>query len=196
MVDRAERQRSILSASANVFAARGYRNATMDEIAAAAGIAKGTLYLSYDSKEALFFALFESFADTATLEPDALSGHTDALEQIVEVLCAIGAKLDADALIVPLTLEFWSASGVEATGERFGERYRAMLDMFSTQIVGILRSGQQAGTVTQNQPLEAITSSLLAIIDGLIVQRWVNPSLSIEAQLRDALPPLLAGLRP
>lgn len=195
MVDRDARRRTILDAAARVFAARGYRQATMDEIAAAAGLAKGTLYLTYMSKEELFFGLFESFADEAVLPASALPEDGDPLDTITAILGLIGARLDADAIIVPLTLEFWSAAGVEATADRFGERYRAMLDMFAGQITALLRQGQADGKLKAGLPLEAIASNLLALIDGLIVQRWVDPAMSIEQRLRDALPHLLEGLR-
>lgn len=47
----------ILSAAATVFISRGYRRTTMADIAREMGIAPGTLYLYFDSKEALFHLL-------------------------------------------------------------------------------------------------------------------------------------------
>jgi len=49
-----ERRREILAAAREVFARRGYRNATLDEIAEKAAYAKGTLYNYFRSKEDLF----------------------------------------------------------------------------------------------------------------------------------------------
>ena len=42
-----------------VFAERGYRDASMDEIVGRAGYSKGALYWHFSSKEDLFFALLE-----------------------------------------------------------------------------------------------------------------------------------------
>lgn len=47
----------LLAAARNVFAAKGYRMATITEIAAAAGKAHGTFYLHFESKEAVFATL-------------------------------------------------------------------------------------------------------------------------------------------
>ena len=47
----------ILSAAREVFAERGLENTTMRQIAAAAGYVAGTLYLHFDSKEAIYAAL-------------------------------------------------------------------------------------------------------------------------------------------
>jgi AcrR family transcriptional regulator len=56
-VDAAARRQAILDAALQVFAARGYEAARLDDMAARAGIAKGTLYLYFKDKEALFEAL-------------------------------------------------------------------------------------------------------------------------------------------
>ncbi len=52
-IDKDTKRDALVAAAAAVFAARGYRNATMEEIAQAAGVAKGTLYLYFQDKEAL-----------------------------------------------------------------------------------------------------------------------------------------------
>jgi TetR/AcrR family fatty acid metabolism transcriptional regulator len=50
------RTAGILEAARKVFAKRGFNDATVDEIAAAAGVAKGTIYLYYESKRDIYFA--------------------------------------------------------------------------------------------------------------------------------------------
>ncbi|MDB5330992.1 MAG: putative Transcriptional regulator, TetR family [Phycisphaerales bacterium] len=58
-----QKRRHITSAAAKMFAARPYHKVRLDDIAAAAGVAKGTLYVYFDSKEDLYFTLtFEGFA--------------------------------------------------------------------------------------------------------------------------------------
>ena len=49
-----ERPGEILNAALDVFAERGFAAAKLDEVAARAGVSKGTLYLYFDSKEELF----------------------------------------------------------------------------------------------------------------------------------------------
>ncbi len=48
---------AILSAAERLFTQLGYRRTAMEDIATQAGVAKGTLYLYYQSKEALFCAI-------------------------------------------------------------------------------------------------------------------------------------------
>lgn len=56
---RQKRTDFILEAAEEILIKKGYHNASMDEIAAQAGVAKGTLYQHFPTKEDLFFALIE-----------------------------------------------------------------------------------------------------------------------------------------
>lgn len=49
-----ERLPQLVACATRVFIEQGYRRTQMDDVAAALGVAKGTLYLSVESKEALF----------------------------------------------------------------------------------------------------------------------------------------------
>ena len=54
------RPRQILTAAFRVFGARGLHRATLDDVARAAGITKGTIYLYFPSKTALFSAMVKA----------------------------------------------------------------------------------------------------------------------------------------
>ena len=54
---RAETRKRILHAAAEVFTSRGYDGASLDQVAAAAGLTKGAVYSSFSGKDELFFAL-------------------------------------------------------------------------------------------------------------------------------------------
>jgi TetR/AcrR family transcriptional repressor of nem operon len=57
------RREQILDAAARVFTDKGPSAATMDEVAAAAGVAKGTVYLYFDSKEQLLSGLGNRYTE-------------------------------------------------------------------------------------------------------------------------------------
>jgi AcrR family transcriptional regulator len=50
------RTTGLLEAARKVFAKKGFSDATVDDIAAVAGVAKGTVYLYYESKREIYFA--------------------------------------------------------------------------------------------------------------------------------------------
>ncbi len=55
--DKQARQDAILKAALDVFIEKGFAAARLEDVAGRAGVAKGTVYLYFDSKEALFEAL-------------------------------------------------------------------------------------------------------------------------------------------
>jgi AcrR family transcriptional regulator len=57
------RRRAILSTASRLFAAKGYANATTSEIAREAGVAEGTLYHHFGSKDGIFLTLFDETLD-------------------------------------------------------------------------------------------------------------------------------------
>ncbi len=67
----ADRIEKLIDCAADVFIEQGYRRTQMDDVAAALGVAKGTLYLYVDSKEALF-DLVARFADGPRPLPNPL----------------------------------------------------------------------------------------------------------------------------
>jgi AcrR family transcriptional regulator len=58
-----DRRRDLMDAAAKVFAQKGLAQTTVADITSAAGVGKGTFYLSFDSKEELLGALKQRFAD-------------------------------------------------------------------------------------------------------------------------------------
>src|SRR5512147_1401810 len=62
MQQRSEETRSrILEAAIKLFSHRGYNKASVDDICAEAGISKGAFYHHFESKQALFRALLDSW---------------------------------------------------------------------------------------------------------------------------------------
>src|SRR5947199_253172 len=59
---RREREELIIRAAEEVLQEKGYYEASMDEIAARVGIAKGTIYTHFPGKEELVFAFFSLFS--------------------------------------------------------------------------------------------------------------------------------------
>jgi len=57
---REERRQAIIETAARLFAELGYSDCEMERVAAEIGIAKGTLYLYFPSKEALFYACVDA----------------------------------------------------------------------------------------------------------------------------------------
>jgi AcrR family transcriptional regulator len=91
--DPAARRQAILDAALTVFAERGFEAARLDDIAARAGIAKGTLYLYFADKEALFEALIRSAVDPILARLDAIAAVPDMpMDMVLEALFSVFEK--------------------------------------------------------------------------------------------------------
>lgn len=85
VLEEAERRTRILAAAEAVFAAMGYGDATMEEVARAAGMAKKTVYKHFADKPALFRALVRSHdvPETFTQPREDLRGMLLAMASFI-----------------------------------------------------------------------------------------------------------------
>ncbi len=67
LLDARDGRAALLHAATQVFAAQGYARATIDAIAASAGMSKAGFYWHFESKEAVFAAVIEQFAPLEAL---------------------------------------------------------------------------------------------------------------------------------
>lgn len=85
-----DRRRMTLETAARLFSERGYSRTTMDDIAAAAGIKKGTLYHFYPSKDALLAAVLRAAVLIPQARFDAViagdGSHVEKLRRLIAVL--------------------------------------------------------------------------------------------------------------
>ncbi|WP_030107940.1 TetR/AcrR family transcriptional regulator [Kutzneria albida] len=115
--DAARNRRKVLAAARRLFTERGEANVSMDDIAAAAGVGKGTLYRRFGDKGGLAIALLDE--QERRLQSEILSGRpplgpgvgpTMRLQAFIRAYCAF---LDVNADLVLI-------SERNSVGARFG----------------------------------------------------------------------------
>ena len=82
------RPSELAAAALGLFVEKGYAATRLDEVAARAGVSKGTLYLYFDSKEALFKAVIQDRVEAVMSEGEALlaSLQDDPVRLLREIL--------------------------------------------------------------------------------------------------------------
>ena len=74
---------AILDAAYDIFSAKGYQNATVDDIAQHAGVSKGTCYQYFSGKEEIFVATMQRTLDKLLAEAEAAAeGTNEALARL------------------------------------------------------------------------------------------------------------------
>lgn len=130
----------IFQAAIDVFSEKGFDKATMDDIAARANVAKGTIYYHFKSKEELFLFLVEEGVELlrdgveSKLMPEL--SPTEKLELIVrEQINFFGQYRD---FCVILLRETWG-------GEERQLEFRKMIRSYMYLIEQVIRQGIEAG---------------------------------------------------
>ena len=189
--DQRDGRAALLEAALEVFADRGYRDATVDEIAARAGYSKGAIYFHFSAKEDLFFALLEERIDAplymglellATGPPDQ-DMSVEASRQFTETL-----REQCDALL--LDQEFRSlAIRDRRLRRRYVERQRrrrsAMADALRARL-------EHLGAPPSENP-DRMAGTILALIGGLYQEKLIDPDGLPDDSLGEMLALSFAG---
>jgi AcrR family transcriptional regulator len=161
-----ERRRQILDAAKQVFADAGYHGASINAIIEKAQIARGTFYLYFESKA----AVFDSILDQAMAElrarihrievedPGAPPPQVQLRDQIVATL----EYIIGDRALAALILQSAHAPEAEAT-DRLDQFYGEVRRL----IVRALEQGAAIGLVRKCQP-ELVAGALLGMVRGVI----------------------------
>lgn len=131
--------RKLLDAAATEFGERGFHDASISSITRRAGVALGTFYTYFDSKDAIFRALVADMSDAVKVAArDAISGETAALE--VERV-ALSAFLHFAARHKEVYRIIDEAEFVDP------QSYRSHYETIADRIEHRLRSGAEASTL-------------------------------------------------
>lgn len=186
------RTAQIIEAATQVFAEKGFEGATMDDIAAAVGINKATIYLYFDSKDALIRAIAEAiFARELADLQAAYDFPGTATERLTAYYEAMIADEPEVLPIMPILYEFY------ALGLR-REDIRVVIRDFISQaadlLEAIIEEGIAVGEFAQTDARHA-ARALDALLSGTILH-WVYApeEVDIDAQLRYGVRLVFRGL--
>ena len=141
-----ERRQQILLVARDVFAKRGYHTAKIEDIVAAAGVARGTFYLYFQDKR----AIFEEIVDRtiARLGMSIVRVDVDATrsvaDQVRDQIRRIMRILLEDRATTKILLS--DALGVDPA---FDRKLLSFYDEMSTQLESSLKDGQALGIVRE-----------------------------------------------
>jgi AcrR family transcriptional regulator len=145
--EKEQRRNEIVDAAETVFFSRGWEQATMDDVAAEAELAKATLYLYFKSKEELYSAvLLRGMRIMHAMFERAVAAGENGLERIE----GIGRAYVEFARTHPDYFDAMIHFGAKTPGEDTGECQRACDALGESSIAlvaGAVASGVEDGTV-------------------------------------------------
>ena len=175
--------RVILDAAFDVFVEKGFAEARLDDVAARAGVAKGTIYLYVPSKEALFEALVRSTISTPL---DAVEADITARDLPAEtMLRLLFGWFRAEVLgtrkkeLVHLVIS--EAGRFPHLAEFY---HREVVDRGMRVLRGVARRAVERGEFRSD---ELVRFPQLAIAPAMVALLWANLFSRIEPLDLDAM---------
>lgn len=164
---RDERWRELLKAAAQVFAKKGYKSTSLQDLADEIGILKGSLYYYIDSKEDLLYELVHGILDggIANLRSIA-SGGGDALTRLKGVITT-----HVEYLIENLAETTVFLHDIKHLSKE--RRETLAIDEYEQIIIRLIEEGQAEGTVRDDIDPRLIGMGVLGMVNW--IYRWYRP---------------------
>jgi len=180
----AERKAAIVAAALDEFVARGFTATRLDDVAKRAGVAKGTIYLHFKDKEALFEELVRTaivpVVERITTPPATVGSIRDALEMFANTFIQEVANTRRADIIRLIVAE--------------GPRFPAIADFYYREVISrglaamrmLIEAGIARGEIRQKElkdfPQIVVAPAIVAIVWKSLFER--HSPLDARAMLR------------
>lgn len=163
-----DKREAILRAAITVFAHNGYFNSKVADIAREAGVADGTVYLYFKSKEEILHSVFDRSVEEALAEAkekiESISDPREKLRQIAYLhLERLGANRDL-AVVFQVELRGSTKFMEEFSAAGFAE--------YLTLIRSTFEEGQQAGLFRLDLNAKVVSKILFGALDEMATN-WI-----------------------
>jgi AcrR family transcriptional regulator len=169
-------RRRLLDAALGVFAEFGFESASVDQVAAAAGLTKGAVYSNFTGKDDLFFAMMS----------DQVMNRVEAVQVILaanpvdaprrQTLQDIG-RLLTETFVEQrewqlVYLDFWQrAVRDDDVRTKFVAHRRFLRSAIADRVEQVLAGAPTPGDFT----IDDVVTVVLALSNGLVIEQYVAP---------------------
>jgi AcrR family transcriptional regulator len=160
----------ILDAAEQVFSEKGYHGTIVDEIAESSETSKGAIYFHFPSKEEIFFALMERFAQSVISDiEESIADERGAISKIEAALRLVLSTLVKRKRIAKLLLIHGHGLGIE-----FEKKRLEIYDRFAQLIGSHLQEAVDEGSIPELN-VSITAHAWLGAISELVI-RWLYTS--------------------
>ncbi len=163
-----DKPQQIIEAAVRVFARKGYFNSRVSDVAREAGIAAGTIYLYFETKEDILITLFrQKMAEFVASLRKSIAGEPDAVAKVKRLVRLHFHMLEQNpelAEVVQVELRQGQKFFRGASGQEIGA-YFAL-------ITSVLEEGVSEGRFKADLPVKVATKMLFGAMDQMATS-WV-----------------------
>jgi AcrR family transcriptional regulator len=163
------RKQKILDAATKLFAAHGFMETTTSDLSRLTGVAEGTVFYHFKSKDALFLAVLESVRERILAEFEEYEEHhhfangMEMLEGVVAFHLSLSASMEEGFLLLHRHFTHRMAMENRACREHLEDIYNCLVDLFEVAI----RRGIADGSMASVRPHKN-AMLVFSMVDGVI----------------------------
>ncbi len=163
------RKQTILQVAAGFFSERGYRETSMSEVAKVAGVADGTVFYNFKTKEELYLAVLDEFRGQITLALDEFLATSEFATGLQRVEGLIGFYINLAEKMSDrfLLLHRYDPYRIARTNPAFRKHLEAIYDCIVDAFEMAIRLGQQDGSIN-DVPARKYALIVFTSVDGLV----------------------------
>jgi AcrR family transcriptional regulator len=167
-------QDAILDAAKRVFGEHGFEKAKMVDIAKRAGLAAGTLYNYFESKEQIFQSLMQQQMDSAHARFAAVAEESHPPRESLRALVrAVLEHMEEHRDMVEILLQMgirktWAMT--EMCGPKVMERRKEMRKLFETEVARATKAGLLRKDVARGDLVAILAGSMNGVIEAWMTE--------------------------
>ncbi|MFO0664200.1 MAG: TetR/AcrR family transcriptional regulator [Polyangiaceae bacterium] len=158
-----DKRERIVDAAIGVFAKAGFHAARVSDVAKAAGVADGTIYLYFDSKEALLISILESRVERLlSVMRERIPAETNAAMRLRSVIELQLGLLDGEKDLAEVVTMI-----VRQSPELMKDRAVPKFSSYLEAISDIISAGQKDGSFRADVSPNLVARAIFGALDGL-----------------------------
>jgi AcrR family transcriptional regulator len=185
----------VLEAASEVFAERGFHGATVEDICDRAGFTRGAFYSNFSSKDDLVLELSQRHSEALVdrIRRASKVKRASADEVLQDVFAALADDSRSKERWLVLTTEFTLHAIRDASARRaWAAQQRRVRD----ELVKVVDEAVSRQGLTLPIPTELFVRAAIALAQGSMTQRLVEPRSLTVGELERTVLPILLGVTP
>ncbi|OPJ64575.1 TetR/AcrR family transcriptional regulator [Clostridium oryzae] len=182
-------KRAIFDAAIKEFSNNGYSGATMDNIAIQAGVAKGTLYYHFKSKEEIFnYTITQGMEVVSEAVKEAIKDEEDITERL-RIVCKVQLG------VVYQNREFFNVVMSQLWGKEMRHSMlREVLKKYIKRIEGYLQEAMDKGAVKKGES-SIMSYSFFGSVCAAAIYETINSSKKLNEIIDTLMGYMLNGIK-
>ena len=163
------KKEAILQAATKLLAIKGYKEASMAELAKITGVAQGTIFYHYSNKEELFLSILKAFKEDIAAQfchySNSRRFHTglDMVDEVIGFYLHLVSQMEDRFMLLHRHHAYEVAQVNPICRDYLEAIYDCLIDIFEQSII----AGQREG-IFRKTPARRLAMVMFTMVDGLV----------------------------